>query len=281
MKFLTKIPKTLGLKLLCCIPLLSFVPLENAVNAALPMAAEVPIGQPLRIDGTWRISGINKRVRIEGGRAVVIDGWKHLFLWPIDPGQVVIRDIRRNGDGTYSGTDIAMNGTWEAKFKHNKRDLDVVVNGFFKYTMSRASNEPVDEPDYEEPVYNPPPVAAPKPKPNLRKARLVGQARKLGCPGKQSYFSTLQGGSCWTCPSGYKRTAKGMDHARACKKRKTLTGPYKKARFKGRAWGCPSGQFHVARVGTDQCYACPRGYSRVRSGLVDTRMCRLRLDSQS
>ncbi len=276
MKYLKKFAKGLGLQLLCCIPLLGFVPSNNAAQAALPTAAEVAIGQPLRIDGIWRISGINKRVRIEGGRAVVIDGWNHLFLWPIEPGQVVIRDIRRNGDGTYSGTDLPMNGPWEAKFKRNKRDLEVVVSGSIKYTMSRASVDSIDEPVYDEP-----PVAAPKPKPNLRKAKLMGEARKLGCPGKQSYFSTLQGGTCWTCPSGYKRTAKGMDHKKACKKRKTLAGPYKRARLKGRAWGCPSGQFHVAKIGVDQCYSCPRGYSRVRSGGLDTRMCRLRLDTAS
>ncbi len=106
-------------------------------------------------------------------------------------------------------------------------------------------------------------------------ATFVAKAKNLGCPGKQSYFSTLKGGSCWTCPSNYKRTARPMNHAKACKKRKSLSGPWKRATYKSRAWGCPDGQFHMGPPAGGRCMTCPAGYKRIAAAGADTGICKV------
>lgn len=245
-------------------------PTAFAVKAALPHVDDVPAGTRYSIDGLWRVQSIGKRVRIEAGRAVVVDPWKHLFIFDVEKDMVVIRDIVASGAGTFEGDDLPLQGRWNARLDDAEEVLEVTVAGAMgeaKYRMVRVPDEVEPEVEPEEEATGPP-AAVP--------ARQVGAAGNLGCPGKQSYFSTLRGGSCWTCPDGYKRTARAMDSPHACKKRKSLTGPWLPARHIGSAWGCPKGQFHIGPVGGGHCFTCPSGYKRVHVAGADSRMCVLR-----
>ena len=153
------------------------------------------------------------------------------------------------------------------------------------YYEDPVADRPVVKPPFDWPGRPRPPRANPndptphcgglgqKPCP-LTKASFAGKAKNLGCPGKQNYFSTIRGGSCWSCPSGYKRTHRKMDHAKACVKRKSLTGPWKTASFKGGAWGCPAGQFHMGSPVGGKCMSCPKGYKRIHAAGADTGMCK-------
>ncbi len=261
-------------RLMICVSLLVIAAQALAVPAALPRAADVPVGAASGLDGYWRVSGINKRVRIEGSRAVVVDPWLHLFLFKVEPGMVVVKDIRRDSDGSFVGEDLPLMGPWRAKLNKLTRTLHVVVQGAMgetRYTMTRASGEDVTD---EEEVYEEEEAEPERVKPVVQ-ARKIGAASNLGCPGKQNYFSTVKGGSCWRCPTGYKRTARAMDHPKACKKRKSITGPWIPATFNGRAWGCPSGQFHVGLPTGGSCYKCPAGYKRIHTLGVDSLACHL------
>ncbi|MGH8737162.1 MAG: hypothetical protein ACREVC_07370 [Burkholderiales bacterium] len=80
------------------------------VPAFLPNMADVPMGQKLPIDGDWIINTIQKRIRIEGGRAYALDPWVHMFVLKIEPLMVVLKNIQRTGPGRYSGQDLPLMG---------------------------------------------------------------------------------------------------------------------------------------------------------------------------
>ena len=236
------------------------IPSAHAARADLPTANEVKLGKRMRIDGEYRISTLNKRVLIERGRAVVLEGWKHMLFWDVEPGMVVIRNIRHVGNGQFTGRDLPLKADWRAQYNKGKRSLSVVTTG--PAGTQRYELIPVDSDyhDIEE---------TPEPRVMRVKADRVGNAVLpvvTSCPGKQSYLS---GGSCWTCPSDYKRAklTREMDHPKACVKRKSWgKGPFKSAKRKSIAGArCPSGQFHIAEKGVNGCYSCPTGYSRDRS----------------
>lgn len=84
------------------------------IPAFLPMMTSVPASEPLPIDGTWSISTIGKRVRIEGGRAYAVDPWVHMFVLKVQPGMVVIKDVRAAGPGSFAGADLPLMGGWQA-----------------------------------------------------------------------------------------------------------------------------------------------------------------------
>jgi len=81
-----------------------------SLGAALPGRYAVDLGAALPIDGVWRISTNDKRLRIERGRAFAVDGWNHALLFRVEPEQVTMTDVRREAPGTYLGRDILLNG---------------------------------------------------------------------------------------------------------------------------------------------------------------------------
>ena len=84
------------------------------IPAFLPMMTAVPATAAQPIDGIWTISSLGKRVRIEGGRAYAVDPWVHMFVLQIQPGMVVIKDIRSAGHGSFTGSDLPLMGAWNA-----------------------------------------------------------------------------------------------------------------------------------------------------------------------
>ncbi|WP_298302108.1 caspase family protein [uncultured Erythrobacter sp.] len=81
-----------------------------SLGAALPGRYAIDLGAPLPIDGVWRISTNDKRLRIERGRAFAVDGWNHALLFRVEPEQVTMTDMRREAAGSYLGRDILLNG---------------------------------------------------------------------------------------------------------------------------------------------------------------------------
>ena len=235
-------------------------PDAQAARANLPTANEVTPGKPMRVDGEYRISTINKRILLERGRAIALEGWKHFLFWDIEPGMVVISDIRYVGNGRLKGNDLPLNGEWRAKYNRNTGKLRVVVDGAtgkVNYDLIPVSGTS----DYEE--------EPPEPVVLRVKAERMGNAvlpLVSSCPGKQSYLSR---GGCWVCPNGYKRAklTREMDHPQACVKRGSWgKGPFRGAKRKNIAGArCPSGQFHIAEKGVNGCYSCPTGYVRDNS----------------
>ena len=262
--------------------------------AALPDHSEVAPGQATAIDGEWKISTIGKRIRIERGRAWAVDGWVHFFSSEIRPGMVVIRDLRRSAAGRFRGKDLPLSGDFRGRIEGDFIDVSVGAVRYRLLPVKLADRrwferERLAALTAQRPIAElPRPVPRKPRKPSARgcggegehpckivAAKRVGKAAKLGCKGKQSYFSTLRGGSCWSCPKGYKRASptRRMDHAKACKKRKSLRGPWTQAKFQKRAWGCPKGQFHMAKRG-GSCMKCPKGYKRIHAAGADTGRCR-------
>jgi len=87
----------------------------------------------------------------------------------------------------------------------------------------------------------------------------VFESAALGnCP-KGSFFD-IGLWQCWSCPSGFKRTAAAVDSDRACgKPNKNIRGEFTKAKFIGPV--CPSGTFYDGIRG-GECRKCPSGYKR-------------------
>ena len=101
-------------------------------------------------------------------------------------------------------------------------------------------------------------------------AKRIRKAKGGNCSGKQIYLS---GGSCYSCPNGYRRYSptRKMTHPKACTQRgwgrKTTKAKY--------AWelnGCQKGEFKYKGY----CMKCPSGTERIHAAGLDTGMCRIR-----
>lgn len=104
-----------------------------------------------------------------------------------------------------------------------------------------------------------------------RKATKVG---RYGCKNKyggSAFFDATQGGTCWTCPSGYKRTAEPVTHAKACAK-DFIFGPWSRATKKGSS-KCDKGIADPIEGGT--CWQCPRGGKRTVYAVNSSQACEL------
>ncbi len=335
-------PFLLACTLIISAGVLSPLSAQTQIPAFLPTVGEVSPGQPMPLDGTWLINTINKKIRIEAGRAYAVDGWLHLFVLKIEPGMVVIRDITPTAPGEYSGEDLPLMGKWNAKVVAD-RSLSVTVAGAmgpisYKLVPIQLDNRewyskemvvaglitepppqtsppamflqpgepeppayqpsppPVSEPEppaYQPapqpiaepapPVYTPPPAYNPgapahKPSPPVRKPKpvksgcggkgakpcgkkgkvdavKVGTAQPLGCKGKNLYFTPHQGGQCWRCPEGFKRTTTPIHKPNSCKARGFKIGKKDRtdAKYIRPALGCAKAQFQKGKT----CYACP------------------------
>ena len=117
-----------------------------SLGAALPGRYAVDLGAPLPIDGIWRISTNNKRIRIERGRAFAVDGWNHVLLFRVEPEQVTMTDIRRDEPGLYLGRDILLGGDARMSLREDG-NLDVSVATFPFPAKFALIREALDDPD--------------------------------------------------------------------------------------------------------------------------------------
>jgi hypothetical protein len=83
-----------------------------------------------------------------------------------------------------------------------------------------------------------------------------------------AFYDMIDGGTCWSCPKGYKRTAASVKAKNAC------VG-FKKATYKGK-YGCKrkygGGAFYDPRKG-GECWTCPRGYKRTLEAVTSGKAC--------
>ena len=89
----------------------------------------------------------------------------------------------------------------------------------------------------------------------------VGKAKMWGCGGKNIYFTPHNGGECWSCPEGFKRTTTPVYKPDSCKKRGLKLGKKERtnATFVRSAYGCEAGQYHKGL----SCYTCPAGSEKI------------------
>ncbi|MEX0709092.1 MAG: hypothetical protein WD078_14100 [Woeseia sp.] len=93
-----------------------------------------------------------------------------------------------------------------------------------------------------------------------------------GCP-KGSFFDPIDGGSCWSCPSGTVRNVTAVDSANACMRPPGETAV--KAKRHGRGKGllgtdCDKGEFWDPN---GSCWSCPRGYTRTAAPVTAKNAC--------
>ena len=117
-----------------------------SLGAALPGRYAVDLGVQLPIDGIWRISTNDKRIRIERGRAFAVDGWNHVLLFRVAPEQVTMTDIRRSEPGEYLGRDILLGGDSRMTLRADGNlDVRVATLPFpVKFALIRVA---LDDPD--------------------------------------------------------------------------------------------------------------------------------------
>ena len=350
--------------LLAVLMLSALQPAHAQVPALLPMKDAVAPTQAMSLDGVWRINTINKRIRIEQGRAYAVDGWVHLFTFQIQPGMVVIQNIAPVSAGHYTGDDLPLMGKWEAKMQ-NDRSLAVEVAGslgpasyqlipvqidndpwYHKEMVVAGLNPaplaqqpppppmflqpggpapspglvPTPEPSPPPPPFdappgpiagiqpvpspappptvqpdpfpgvNPPPGVQPQPRPTPKPAPVrnppipanrcggkgekpcgkkgkvdairVGAAKELGCKGKNLYFTPHDGGQCWSCPEGFKRTTTPIHKPDSCKARGFKIGKKDRtnAKYVRPAFGCPKDQYQKGK----SCYTCPAHSKKIQ-----------------
>jgi hypothetical protein len=117
------------------------------VPAFLPTVDQVAASQAMPLDGTWLVSTIRKKIRIEAGRAYAVDGWTHLFVLNIQPGMVVIRDVVPSGPGVYAAEDLPLMGKWTAKVQPD-RSLAVTVAGALGPASYKLIPVQIDNPQW-------------------------------------------------------------------------------------------------------------------------------------
>lgn len=109
------------------------------IPALLPDKADVAPTQALPIDGVWTISGINKRIRVEQGRAYAVDPWTHAFVLRIKKDMVVIRDLVQTGANTYEADDLPLLTRTKWTLQDNGRIG--VAAGLIRYELVPADDQ--------------------------------------------------------------------------------------------------------------------------------------------
>lgn len=117
-----------------------------SLGAALPNRYAVDLGEPLPIDGIWRISTNDKRLRIERGRAFAVDGWNHAVVFKVKPEQVTMVNVREAEPGRWLGRDILLNGDAEMTLRKDG-NLDVTVKLFPFPAKFQLIRQGLDDPD--------------------------------------------------------------------------------------------------------------------------------------
>lgn len=96
--------------------------------------------------------------------------------------------------------------------------------------------------------------------------------------GGGSFFDPINGGSCWSCPDGTRRTVFPVNQAKACESPGGQT--FSRASDRGAPTSaspflpktqCPGGAF--LDVGRGRCYSCPSGAKRTLEAVTSERAC--------
>ena len=109
-----------------------------------------------------------------------------------------------------------------------------------------------------------------EPAPTTVPAKSIRTAQAGNCRGQQIYLS---GGSCYSCPDGYRRYSptRKMTHPKACIER-GCGSKSTKAKYAWELNGCQKGEFEY----DNNCMKCPSGTERIHFAGLDTGTCRVR-----
>ncbi|WP_417793855.1 tectonin domain-containing protein [Terasakiella pusilla] len=104
-----------------------------------------------------------------------------------------------------------------------------------------------------------------------KKPAIFKQAAKGNCPEGSTF--DIGNWACYTCPSGYERSAAPIDNYKACQKKRPepkLLGEFMPASKQGDI--CPEGStFDGIRGG--ECWKCPQGYGRTMAAIDQHNAC--------
>ncbi len=240
------------------------------------MATAVPKTQPLAIDGTWTITSIGKRIRIEAGRAYAVDPWVHMFVLQIQPGMVVLEDLRSTAPGHYVGKDLPLMGQLKADLTPGGT-LNVTVAGAFGpadyqlvpvqiddqswFARARSGQPPLPAAGVPAPV--PAPV---EPYPNYPPAAgqpvspATGQAAQPAAAPSQFWAAGKYPGVIPPEPVEASEPGQAMLPEKAAPVR---AGP-------STSLGCGTlnDQLYLSLRNGGECWSCPHGYARNPAALV-------------
>lgn len=90
------------------VPADAATPTIPEIPGLLPSLQDVPVSEPLPIDGIWTIRELGKRIAIDKGRGWAVDSWLHAFVFRIMPNQVVLRNFQAMPDGTFTADDLPL-----------------------------------------------------------------------------------------------------------------------------------------------------------------------------
>jgi Tectonin domain len=87
-----------------------------------------------------------------------------------------------------------------------------------------------------------------------------------------TFFDPIRGGECYSCPSGYRRSAAHITESNACYIPITENFSHATRKNKGLAWDCTGGSFWDPIDG-GYCFTCPSGYRRTAYHVSDSKAC--------
>ena len=92
-------------------------PPSGGQKGNLPNKAQVPPTRPTALDGLWKLDANDIPYKIEASRVYAMAQYMHLFIFPVNAHDVVVRDVAQTGPGQLSGRDLALLGPWSARLQ--------------------------------------------------------------------------------------------------------------------------------------------------------------------
>lgn len=139
---------------------------QAQISAFLPMKEAVAAGEASEIDGTYRISTIDKRITIAYGRAYAVDPWLHALVLQVKPDMVVLQNFRQTAPNRFAADDLPLMG--KATFiRQPDGTLDAEVLGTLgpvRYQLVPVNyvENPIIEDDPDEPPVDETPITPPQ-----------------------------------------------------------------------------------------------------------------------
>ncbi len=250
-------------------------PVNPTVPAFLPMASAVPKTQPLAVDGTWTITSIGKRIRIEAGRAYAVDPWVHMFVLQIQPGMVVLEDLRSTSPGHYVGKDLPLMGQLKADLTPDG-NLNVTVAGAFgPANYQLAPVEIDDRPWFARARSGEPRLpAAGAPAPNQPYVKNPPAAGQAGSPAAGQAGSPAASDAQVWAAGKYPGVIppEPVEPQEAPQPGKTMlpekAAPVRVGPATSLGCGTLNDQLYFSLRNGGECWSCPHGYARDPGALV-------------
>lgn len=271
--------KSLGLTLLLTINGASQAQLNQVpeIPAFLPMITSVPASQPMPIDGTWTISSIGKRVRIQAGRVSAVDPWLHMFVLKIQPGMVVIKNITPTAPAQYKGEDLPLLGQWNASVQPDG-SLSVQVAGKFGPVSYQMIPVNLDNQAWHQQEMQ---------RAGLISAPMQQQSQpSYHIPPPQAQGSTVQTAPTYTPPvysipqpstdnnAGYGRDRREPPPPQNAEESEAVQ-EYVNAIYLGKTdkWSCKGINNYYTPNNGGECWECPTGYHRSTKKIYKPNSC--------